>query len=117
MIFMAKKRIVYRYSRHRKPRRRSNGGMTLPIAPIAGLAVGIGPGIMTAVSGDTWNGMNMIVRGFTGFDINSHDFSYGRMIEGVVPLVIGLLVHKFVGGRPFNANAALAKAKVPFIRI
>lgn len=92
--------------------------MTIPIAPILGLAAGMAEPITAFASGASLESAgNIAIRAYTGYDIFSHDWGWQRMMNGVVPLAIGLMIHKFVGGRPLNANAALARAGVPYLRI
>lgn len=100
-----------------KKKRRRSRSMTIPLAPVAGLAAGVAEPIAYAMKGDVVQAFNHLSRNYTGVDIGSGSFSVDRLKKGLVPLVIGLLVHKFVGGAPLNANKALARANVPFIRI
>lgn len=98
-------------------RRRGRGGFTLPIAPVLGLAAGLVPGIKLAMSGDPERGIRDIMASYTGFDYETGVWNPSWMLRGIVPLAVGLLVHKFIGGPPLNLNQTLARAKVPIIRI
>jgi len=104
----------------RKKRRRSSG-FTIPLAPIAGLAVGMLKPIEEAMKGNINGVVAHVAMNYTGCDPNKLGrpdfFQIQRAANGILPLVIGLLVHKFVGGAPLNLNRMLARAKVPFIRI
>jgi hypothetical protein len=91
--------------------------MTIPIAPIAGLAAGLVGPLQQMMNGDWLGGLNKIGCSYTGFNAINRSFDVMDMKDGVLPLVVGLAVHRFVGGRPINANATLARAKVPLIRI
>lgn len=105
-----------RMARRKKRRRRS--GMTIPIAPIAGLAAGLIEPIQYVVDHGNWRGaVEVLCRNYTGYRPGTQTWEPHYMTRGLVPLVIGLLVHKFVGGSPLNANRMLARAGVPFIRI
>jgi len=53
---------------------------------------------------------------YLGIDSDG-SFNPVLMQHGLLPLALGVLVHKFVGGSPLNFNQTLAKAKVPYIRI
>ena len=100
-----------------KKRRRRRGGMTIPIAPIVGLAVGIMPAVDYVMHGNWESAIEVLGARYTGYSMQQKNFNAMRLIDGIIPLVAGLLVHKFVGGAPLNLNRTLAKAGVPFIRI
>lgn len=97
--------------------------MTIPIAPLAGLAAGLLPPVMEAANDGFRHPEWMLDRitsaytGITGTSTGNVGFSLQAMGNGLLPLAVGVLVHKFVGGRPLNVNAALSRANVPFIRI
>ena len=112
-----------RYSRKRK---RRSGGMTIPLAPLAGLAAGLGSGsswsggasvISRLMEGNIADAAKIACYHYTGVDPYTGQFSIDGLKTGVLPLVAGALVHKFVGGSPLNINRMLAAARVPFIRI
>jgi len=98
-------------------RRKSRGGMTIPIAPIAGLAAGLSVAVPAAIKGDYQLAINEVTRNYTGYDPWTKKFDPNHLKKGLLPLVCGLLVHKFVGGPPLNLNRTLGRAKVPLIRI
>lgn len=113
------KRSVRRTARRRK-KRRSRGGFTIPLAPIAGLAAGMATPIQKALDGDWVGALDKLAynyAGVEGVEGGNPRFNPNGLQNGLVPLIIGAMVHKFVGGRPLNLNAMLARAKVPFIRI
>lgn len=70
-----------------------------------------------ALKGDYRSMIVRLAKSYTGYDANTGKWEPHLMASGLVPLVIGLAVHKFVGGAPLNANRALAAANVPVIRI
>jgi len=74
--------------RYRKPK------TTIPVAVV----VGGFPLIASVIRG--WR--NETFRGF--------------MVNGTIPLVAGVLIHKFIGGS-LGVNRALGRAHVPFLRI
>lgn len=98
----------------RRKRRRSSG-MTIPVAPLIGFA---GP-ILEAYSkwGPTVDAVNYYSQSMTGYDFIGGTFDIQRAKRGLMPLVIGMLIHKFVGGAPLNLNRTLAASKIPFLRI
>ena len=100
----------------RRRGRRGSRKFTLPLAPIAGLlaAPAVGATIKAAMAGDV-DGVLYEAKKFVGFTGDQFDaFALG---SNVLPIVSGLLIHKFVGGAPLNLNRMLASAGVPFIRI
>ena len=107
---MARRR---RYTR----RRRRRGSMTIPIAPVAGLVAGLAAPIDYLIKGDTKNAMLKLCKNYTGYNYEVGLWSPDDLKRGLLPLVVGLLVHKFVGGPPLNLNRMLGRAKVPLIRI
>lgn len=97
-----------------KKHHRRGKGITFPIAVVAGF-------IPAAV--DLWgkkdNPMalgNEASRIFLGWDYWDANFDLQRMKWGTLPIIIGLLVHKFVGGK-LGINKMLARSGVPFIRL
>ena len=108
------KRRIGKLARRRG--RRGSRKFTLPLAPIAGLlaAPAVGATIKAAMAGDV-DGVLYEAKKFVGFTGDQFDaFALG---SNVLPIVSGLLIHKFVGGAPLNLNRMLASAGVPFIRI
>lgn len=91
--------------------------MTIPLAPVLGLAAGLARPITLAMGGNIETAIQVATRNYTGYDTVAKKFDIMQLANGVLPLVIGLLVHKFVGGAPLNANRLLGRAKVPVIRI
>lgn len=100
----------------RRKRGRGRGGFTIPLAPIIGLAAGVAPAVEAAMSGNFEGAVNHLKYAYLGLD-SSNNFNVGYMAKGLLPLVLGIAVHKFVGGAPLNFNQMLARAKVPLIRL
>ena len=109
-----KRRVKRRMARRRGRRRYT---MTIPIAPIAGLLAGMHEPIVRIMQGKADLAIEAVSRNYTGYSPKDKNWLPERMARGLLPLVIGCLVHKFVGGPPLNLNRVLARAKVPFIRI
>ena len=99
-----------------KKKRRSRS-MTIPLAPIVGLVSGLAKPIDSALKGDYQGALIWATRYYTGFDPEGRGFNFEWLKQGLLPLIGGLLVHKFVGGKPLNLNRMLARAGVPLIRI
>lgn len=100
----------------RRTRRRSSQ-MTIPIAPVAGLVAGLAEPADYLIKGDMKNAMLKLCKNYTGYNYEVGLWSPEDLKRGLLPLVVGLLVHKFVGGPPLNLNRMLGRAKVPLIRI
>jgi len=103
----------------KKRRSRRSGGMTVPLAPMAGLAAGLARPAQELMAGNIDGAVTHLLYNYTGLSgyPGNLTFKMEGLKNGVMPLVTGLLVHKFVGGPPLNLNRILARAKVPFIRI
>ena len=101
----------------RRIRRYINRQMTIPIAPICGLAVPL-LGEMNNIQAGKYDlvASNLAWK-FSGYNITTNSWDLQGLKYGLLPLIGGMLVHKFVGGKPIGANAMLARAGVPFIRI
>ena len=105
-----------------KKKKRSYRSMTIPLAPIIGLAGGFaGPmgdsPIEYAMKGDWRSCIVRLMKSYTGYDPNVGGWNWEDLKHGLMPLVGGLLIHKFVGGSPLNLNRVLARNKIPLIRI
>jgi hypothetical protein len=101
----------------RRKRRRGSRKMTIPIAPIAGLIAGLAEPAVIAMTGDFATAADKLVGKYTGYSMAQKTWRLEWAMEGLTPLILGALVHKFVGGPPLNINGMLARAKVPLIRI
>jgi len=108
----------------KRKRSRRRGGMTIPLAPIIGLGIGIftkrpawgKSAFEHAIAGEFDWAMESLKQSYLGIRPDGK-FDITLMSHGLLPLAIGLGVHKFIGGSPLNANRILAAARVPFIRI
>jgi hypothetical protein len=90
--------------------------MTFPLAVIAGLA----PGAARAIDGFKRDGVRgagyTLANDFTGYDPYQGKWSLTEMRRGLLPLAIGIMVHKVVGGK-LGVNRALAASGIPYIRL
>lgn len=100
-----------------RKKKRGKRKFTLPIAPIVGLAAGIVEPAQQLMAGNMIDAANIASINYLGYDFVNKTFNAQHMLRGLVPLVLGGLVHKFVGGAPLNVNKMLAAAGVPVIRI
>ena len=101
-----------------KKKKRRSRKFTIPLAPIGGLVAT--PALRYMVSelmaGNLETAIAQPAR-FAGIDPNTGQFSVDELKNNLLPVVLGILVHKFIGGSPLNLNRTLANANVPFIRI
>jgi len=120
---VTKKVARRRYSRKKSRRSRK---FTVPLAPVLGIMGGL-------VSPSTWSGGNSVLgqlmKGeiedagkialyhYLGVNSYTGGFEIDGLKTGLVPLIMGALVHKFVGGSPLNVNRMLAAANVPLLRV
>lgn len=99
------------------PRRRRRQGFTLPIAVLAGFV----PGLIKTWEHWQMCGMSCAAREagriYTGIDFWEGKFNFQWMMHGTLPIIAGILIHRFVGGGFLGVNRALARAGVPFIRL
>jgi hypothetical protein len=79
---------------------------------MAGLA---GP-IKDLMDGEVEYAVNKLKYSYLGLT-TENVFKAEALMSGLAPLIIGGLVHKYVGGAPINMNRMLAQANVPIIRI
>ena len=99
----------------RKKGRRSKPGMTIPIAVTAGILAGMKRPISFALKGRWEDAVNVTSRYYTGWDPDKRQWEYTDMKVGVVPLVVGVLVHKLAS--KLGVNKMIARAGIPIIRI
>jgi len=100
----------------RKRKSRRSRKFTIPIAPIAGIVAS--PAVRSTIT-------DAIAGNFDGALKNAGQivgvwegkFYFDKLVENIGPMVVGALVHKFVGGPPLNLNRMIANAGVPVIRI
>lgn len=111
--------VNHEYGVNIKMTKKKKGGkrkFTIPIAPIIGLMVGIAPAIKDVVDGEYEMAVNKLKYSYLGLDLDNK-FKPEALLNGLFPLIMGGLVHKFVGGAPIHMNRMLAQANVPVIRI
>lgn len=96
--------------------RRRSASMTIPLAVVAGF----GP-----IISHTWNGyqqgglsgaLNDLSAYTTGYVPADNQWKASHMIEGLGPVLAGILVHKFIGNK-MGVNRMLASAGVPLVRL
>ena len=108
-------RTITRYRSRPKKKARRRAKFTLPIAitiPVASQAITLGK---LALDTSPQNAMAVAGRYYTGFDTRDHKFHMDGLKAGLLPLLMGITVHKLAGA--VGINRALGRAKVPWIRI
>ena len=100
----------------RKKTRRSRS-ITIPLAPVVGLIPMVSGAAESLIYGDTKTAIKRLSWDTLGYSLTTHKWDARKCGANITPLIIGLLLHKFVGGSPLNLNRTLARAKIPFIRI
>ena len=111
-----KPRKVKRRMAKRKTRRRRQ--MTIPLALVAGAAAGAVEPVMKLLEGAPPTEVaSWIVAHYTGYESWSGQFNLEQLKHGLLPLIAGAAIHKFVGGAPLNVNRMLGAAGVPLFRI
>lgn len=97
-------------------KRRSSSGLTIPIAVVGGLI----PPTMSIASKFPVGGLPLMgieaSRILTGYDPNTGEWNWRWLKVGLLPIALGALVHRFVGGK-LGVNRALASAGIPLIRL
>lgn len=111
-------RAIVRYRNRPTPKRRVHhrAGFTLPLAAIAGLSMGMVLPVHKLMAGKPHDAMDSFMYAYTPFDPWSKKFSVAGIWRGLVPAVMGLAVHKYVGGQ-LGVNRMLKRAGVPIVRL
>lgn len=114
-----KKKTSRKVKKMGKKKSRRRRQFTLPLGPILGLAAGLGDQYVLGrvLQGNYTGAIQAATHRYTGYNMVSGAWEPMAMTKGLLPLAVGLFIHKFVGGPPLNANKMLAAAGVPVIRI
>jgi len=112
---MAKSIIRYRNRPTKKHHRRP--GFTLPLAVVAGFASPVGRAGSQFINVGWQAGVSEISKSMIGIDpyANPIKFDWTYLRYGLVPIALGVGVHKLAG--MFGLNRMIARAGIPFIRI
>ena len=118
----AKRKVSRRRSVYRSIRRRASG-IRIPIAAVAGFLPLGGMMIDVARNPDVYGAKNALTamgvqasRSLAGIDPRNGQFNAAWLGTGLFPIIAGLLVHKFVGGK-LGVNKMLAASGIPLIRL
>jgi len=114
---MAKKR----YSRARRYYRKARSRIsrtTVPMGPIMGIIGCFAPAIEAGLAGRYVGSNSMVdwatIR-VTGYNNQNKTWSFDELKAGWLPIVAGAAAHKLAA--MLGVNAALGRAKVPFLRV
>lgn len=98
---------------------RKNGhrrsGFTIPVAAVAGFLPLVG-NVMPLFSQGAEPVGWMLTQALTGYDTRTKAFWVGNLYKGTIPIAVGMLAHKIIGGK-LGVNRMLAAARIPIIRI
>jgi len=109
-------RTVVRYRAARRSVRRKAKGFTIPVAAVAGFMPLLGVAHTSFKQGGVELVGHNLVSNLTGYDVPTKTWSFDYMQKGTIPIVAGLLAHKFIGGK-LGVNRMLANAGVPLLRV
>lgn len=100
----------------KRPRsRRRSAGMTLPLAAIMGFAPIAAAAMKDFKAGGAYGAAAGLSLRTTGWDIVDQKWRPEYLLQGLGPILIGGLVHKFAN--KMGVNRALANAGVPLLRL
>jgi hypothetical protein len=88
----------------------------IPVAVAAGFLPGIKDAYDLFQSGGIRNVARYLPKRYIPYDHMTGKFTFDKVMVGTGSIILGILVHKFVGGK-LGVNKALASAGVPFIRL
>lgn len=89
--------------------------LTIPLAVVGGLLPGVTSVITVAQQGGISAAGRSAAIFYTGFDYVTGKWGLRNMQTGLLPLAIGVGIHKLAG--MLGINRALGAAGIPFIRI
>lgn len=99
----------------KKTTRRRRPKTTIPLAVVGGLSVGLREPVQFLMQGNIEGAAWTISRAYTGYDYKTGKFTLWDLKRGVVPLLLGVLVHK--GAGKLGINRAIGSTGLPWIRI
>lgn len=111
---MATKPII-RYRNRPKKKSRRRAKTVLPLAVVGGLAAGVAEPLQYAASGRFTDGMRQLSKNYSGYDPIGKYWSVKDLKAGLIPLMIGVMIHKVAG--KMGVNRAIARSGIPFVRI
>lgn len=102
------------FSRAFRPRHKAK--FTIPLAAVAGFAP-LGMEVFNDIKAGHIDYIPYTLSaGLTGYNMVDKKWHFDNLKTGLIPIGVGLLIHKFVGGS-MGVNRMLARAGVPILRI
>ena len=99
-----------------KPKHHRSKGMTIPLAVVAGMMPTAAYAMACYKNGGLGAAGDGLIESFTGYSPAVRQWHGERFMAGTGMMVLGVLVHKIVGGQ-LGINRALSRAGVPFLRV
>lgn len=99
-----------------KARRRHSAGMTIPLAVVAGFGPIISHTWTGFQTGGVAGALNDLSAYTTGYVPADNQWKPAHMLEGLGPVIAGIMVHKIVGGK-LGVNRMLSSAGIPLVRL
>jgi len=100
-----------------KKKKRAKRKFTIPLAPVAAIVAVVAKPAQMAVDGDYEGAAAELGARVVGYNFQSGQMDLMYAAKNCwIPLVVGGLIHKFVGGT-LGVNRMLAQAGVPVVRI
>jgi len=100
----------------RRKRKGRRGGITLPLAAVAGFMPLVGNTVTNVQAMGAGEGLKASAKYVVPWDASTGRFTTSSLGGGLFPIIAGFLVHKVVGSM-LGVNRALARARVPFVRL
>lgn len=111
----ASTKAVVRYRNRPVKKRRHKKSNTVSMALVAGMVAGLYTPATYLMQGDIKNTMRFTSRNYTGYDPMESRWYPGEIKKGLVPLMVGGIVHKLAG--KIGVNRALGRTGIPFLRV
>jgi hypothetical protein len=114
-----KKRVGRVLARKRSKKRRSSRKFTIPLAVVVPIGWKIWESVRHGVKQGNWTSATKDALwhfACIGYDEGGAGYHFNTTaLKTWIPVIAGLLIHKFVGGRPLNLNKYLKD--VPLVRV
>lgn len=98
-----------------KKKTRKRSAPTIPLATVIGATAGLIEPIRRGLAGDTQGALIEVTKNYTGYDTNFKEWKFSNLVNGLAPLVAGVVVSTIAS--MFGVNRRLARAKIPLLRI
>lgn len=101
--------------RRGRKKRHYSRKFAIPVAPVLGFVKAVvfpfGSNIQKITAGNYDDAFNDTIKGLTGYDVTTGKFDISYMSEGLLPIIVGMAVHKL--GNWIGINRLLARYKIP----